>query len=192
MLLFSLSFSTHTPPPCGLASSTGISRRQINLRFCTNQFDISIFPFENAVLLFLSQDLVNVWSKYLVKIFETYCVHSSLVDNGLFFKIKRRSGRACCLLSIQWTTSWGEGYNRLKWTPKGEKMTSNICLHFFTAWPTQVAFSTASSVWGCWKWGEIPIWSIVYCVLPYFSVVFVSFTNLSPGQQSWWQTRPTW
>ena len=156
MMFFSLSFSTHTPPPCGLASSTGINRRQINLRFCTNQFDISIFPFENAVLLFLSQDLVNVWNKYLVKIFETYCVHSSLVDNGLFFKIKRRSGRACCLLSIQWTTSWGEGYIKLKYQ-KCEEKKSTFFLHFFTAWPMQVAFSTASSAWGCWKWGEIPI-----------------------------------
>ena len=128
MLLFSLSFSTHTTPPCGLASSTGINRRQINLRFCTNQFDISIFPFENAVLLFLSQDLVNVWSKYLVKIFETYCVHSSLVDNGLFFKIKRRSGRACCLLSIQWTTSWGEGYIKLKYQKCEEKKSTFFCI----------------------------------------------------------------
>ena len=150
--------------------------------------DVSIWK---CSVTFLGQDLVNVWNKYLVKIFETDCVLSSLADNGLFIKIKRKLGRACCLLSIQWTTSWGQGYIKLKYQNR-KKKNFNIFFAFLHS------LTHASRLLNCLKrMGMLEMrwnahWSIVHCALPYFSVVFVSFTNLPPGQQSWWRIRRTW
>ena len=61
----------------------------------------------------------------------------------------------------------------------------NIFLHFFTAWPMQVAFSTASSAWGCWKWGEIPIgqYFIVLCHIFLLSLLIFHQASNPGGKQ---------
>ena len=146
-----------------------------------------MFPFENAVSLFWvkiwSTFEINIWSRFLKPIVFT---HLWLT---MVFSSKLKGGRgelaACCLFSgrpaeVRVTSSWNT------------KNLKKKIQHFFAFLHS---LTHASRLLNCLKrMGMLEMrwnthWSIFHCALPYLSVVF---TNLPPGQQSWWQTRQTW